>query len=37
MLQLNLARVQLLGNERNCYIRYEIFSKEGEDPITRKK
>ncbi|HDR2736608.1 TPA: hypothetical protein QCJ55_003085 [Enterobacter ludwigii] len=32
MIQLNLARVLLLGTERNGYIRYEIFSKEGEDP-----
>ncbi|MCE7493487.1 hypothetical protein [Klebsiella pneumoniae] len=32
MIQLNLARVLLLGNERNGYIRYEIFSKEGENP-----
>ncbi|EAT9994741.1 hypothetical protein QD69_23200 [Salmonella enterica] len=32
MMQLNLARVLLLGDEINGYIRYEIFSKEGERP-----
>ncbi|MGV7962718.1 hypothetical protein ACSLVK_10340 [Photorhabdus tasmaniensis] len=30
MVQLNLAKVLLLGDERNGYVRYEIFSKEGE-------
>lgn len=29
MVQLNLAKVLLLGNESNGYVRYEIFSKEG--------
>lgn len=32
MMQLNLAKVLLLGNDRNGYIRYEIFSKQGENP-----
>lgn len=32
MLQLNLARVFLLGDDSNGYVRYEIFSKEGERP-----
>ncbi|AJB61103.1 TPA: hypothetical protein N5K94_004355 [Enterobacter hormaechei subsp. steigerwaltii] len=32
MVQLNLARMLLLGDEINGYIRYEIFSKEGERP-----
>lgn len=30
MVQLNLARVLLLGDESSGYVRYEIFSKEGE-------
>lgn len=30
MAQLILAKVLLLGDESNGYIRYEIFSKEGE-------
>jgi len=32
MMQLNLAKVLLLGDEINGYIRYEIFSREGERP-----
>ncbi|NMP28685.1 hypothetical protein GW590_17630 [Rahnella sp. SAP-1] len=32
MLQLNLAKVFLLGDDSNGYVRYEIFSKEGERP-----
>lgn len=32
MMQLNLAKVLLLGDETKGYIRYEIFSKEGERP-----
>lgn len=32
MVQLNLAKVLLLGGESNGYVRYEIFSKEGERP-----
>lgn len=32
MLQLNLAKVLLLGDDSNGYVRYEIFSKEGERP-----
>lgn len=32
MVQLNLAKVLLLGDESNGYVRYEIFSKEGERP-----
>lgn len=32
MIQLNLAKVLLLGDERTGYIRYEIYAKEGEDP-----
>lgn len=31
-MQPNLAKVLLLGDEINGYIRYEIFSKEGERP-----
>ncbi|APY61126.1 hypothetical protein XZ45_15315 [Salmonella enterica subsp. enterica] len=30
MVQLILAKVLLLGDDSNGYIRYEIFSKEGE-------
>ncbi|MGP2411142.1 hypothetical protein V2A84_16320 [Yersinia sp. 2553 StPb PI] len=30
MVQLNLAKVLLLGEQNNGYVRYEIFSKEGE-------
>ncbi|PLR43305.1 hypothetical protein [Chimaeribacter arupi] len=29
MVQLNLAKVLLLGDESNGYVRYEIFLKEG--------
>jgi len=32
MLQLNLAKVFLLGDDSNGYVRYEIYSKEGERP-----
>ena len=32
MVQLNLAKVLLLGDESDGYVRYEIFSKEGERP-----
>ncbi|TDS92729.1 hypothetical protein EDF78_105256 [Rahnella sp. BIGb0236] len=32
MLQLNLAKVFLIGDDSNGYVRYEIFSKEGERP-----
>ncbi|EAW8702199.1 hypothetical protein GLY36_17400 [Salmonella enterica] len=32
MVQLNLVKVLLLSNERTGYVRYEIFSKEGENP-----
>ena len=32
MVQLNLVKVLLLSNERTGDVRYEIFSKEGENP-----
>lgn len=32
MIQLNLARVLILGDETTGLVRYEIFSKEGERP-----
>lgn len=37
MIQLNLAKVLLLGDEATSYIRYEIYSKEGEDPAYPEK
>ncbi|MFV1474290.1 hypothetical protein [Serratia marcescens] len=37
MIQLNLAKVLLIGNELTGYVRYEIFSKEGEDPAYPEK
>lgn len=37
MIQLNLAKVLLLGDERIGYVRYEIYAKEGEDPTYPEK